>query len=598
MNSLRDGLIGEYLFDGGAQDTSGHGHHGMVKGAVLSTNRFGESDRAYAFAGQGEHIALDPPPQLNAEALTLSVWVKYDESVQLKGWNSAIVSQDDHGRQSDKSRRVLQLSTKGDSFVWHRMMDSRDATGRQPIQRGVWYHVVAVFDGTNHKLYVNGELQDEQTGRFRTNSEEPILFGKKNSNEERFWFHGAIDDIRIYSRALSEVEVSALYTEGGYTGDPGYVPQAPIEKPRKPAAKKWINKPIRAKKLLQPLPMNWNDCYNSFALALYGAIRYSSRPLSLPHALVYTGQAFVINTDSTVAPMDVLGDGSLVREALLNLGFDVEMLAANIYGGDWDDETVDKALYLIRDSLQRGLAVVGWNLDNYEHGLIYGYDDKRRVLSVHDINARKGGELAYDDFGRRPRNGTPIDPELFVLTLRDRNEARHVGATRYNEQEDVNYRKGLRTAISLAIRHIADKEQKADGRWNGIAAIDAWIDGFENGTASPFGICYNLLWITSTRQYLIPFFTQSAITQCMAIQDSALQQLMLKAAEAYLAGYRAWLGLRERFPFPKSAVPTDPRLKEESLRLLRDSRKAEEAGLGVLREIIDHLDGKEEHRLP
>jgi arylamine N-acetyltransferase len=36
------------------------------------------------------------------------------------------------------------------------------------------------------------------------------------------------------------------------------------------------------------------------------------------------------------------GDGSLLKAALNNLGFDMEVLAANIYGGDWDEDTVDK----------------------------------------------------------------------------------------------------------------------------------------------------------------------------------------------------------------------------------------------------------------
>ncbi|WP_051251488.1 LamG domain-containing protein [Paenibacillus harenae] len=590
MSSLRQGLVGEYLFDGSADDTSGHGYHGKVEGAALTANRFGESNRAYSFSGQGDFIVLDPPPPLYAEALSVSVWVKYDGEAAMKGWNNAIISQDDHGCQTDKSRRVFQLSTKGEIFTWHRMLVTPDAIGKQPIQRGVWYHVVAVFDGDRHRLFINGELQDEKAGFLRPNPEEPIFFGKKNSNEQRFWFHGELDDIRIYNRAVFEEEVLELYTEHGYRGDPGFAPLPPSTiRQKKSSAKKWVNKPIRVRRILDRQPFNWNDCYNSFAMALYGAFQYSNKPISLPQALVYSGQAFAINTDKTVSPMDVFGDGSLLRAALDNLGFDMEVLAANLYDGDWDDETVDKALYLVRDSLQRGMAVVGWNLDNYEHGLIYGYDDKRRVLNIHDINARNGGELSYDDFGRRSRNGVPINPEMFVLVLRDRNEARHLNVTRYTKEEDRSYREGLKAALSIAIRHMDDNGWEGKERRSGIAAIDAWITAFEDGSASPFGTSYNLLWITSARQYLIPFFTQSAITHCMSIQNVPLQQMMMNAADVYLTGYRAWVGMRELFPFPKSADPSDPILKSEAIRLLREARKAEAAGLGILREIVAHL---------
>lgn len=206
-------------------------------------------------------------------------------------------------------------------------------------------------------------------------------------------------------------------------------------------------------------------------------------------------------------------------------------------------------------------------------------------MNIHDINARNGGELSYDDFGNRPR----ANPEMFVLVLRERDETPHVNVTRYTKEEDARYRKTLSTALSLAIARIDDEGQEGDGRKNGIAAIDAWISAFEAGTAHPFFTSYNLLWITSARQYIVPFFVQSVITHCMGIQDIALQQLMLKAAEVYLSSYRAWVSMRELFPFPKGADTTDPRLKAEAVRLLREARETEANGLAVLRAIVGQL---------
>jgi len=93
----------------------------------------------------------------------------------------------------------------------------------------------------------------------------------------------------------------------------------------------------------------------------------------------------------------------------------------------------------------------------------------------------------------------------------------------------------------------------------------------------------------SVRQYLVPFFTQSAITHCMGIQDTDLQRLMIAAAEVYLSSYRTWVRLRELFPFPHGADTTDPSLKVEALKLLREAQEFEADGLAVLREMESHL---------
>src|SRR5262245_61942587 len=89
----RDGLIAEYLFRRDANDTSGRGHHGIVHGATPCADRFGAADSAYHFNGNDDYIEVTPPPPLNARALSVSVWAKYDRR-RLKGWTNCIVAQD------------------------------------------------------------------------------------------------------------------------------------------------------------------------------------------------------------------------------------------------------------------------------------------------------------------------------------------------------------------------------------------------------------------------------------------------------------------------------------------------------------------------
>lgn len=216
MKTLTNGLVAEYLFDGNAQDSSGNENHGRVEGATPTFNRFNEENRALAFSGNGDFVVLDPPPMLNADAFSLSIWVKYDENATMAWWNNAIISQDDNGSHLNNSHRVFQLSTLDDNVRIHLMMRAPDVTAKHPVQRGKWYHLAVTYNGRDFMLYMNGELQEKQEYTFRPSSEEPIYIGKKNSEEPRFYFHGALDDIRIYNRTLSELEVLELYTEQGY----------------------------------------------------------------------------------------------------------------------------------------------------------------------------------------------------------------------------------------------------------------------------------------------------------------------------------------------------------------------------------------------
>jgi hypothetical protein len=64
-------------------------------------------------------------------------------------------------------------------------------------------------------LYVDGELDNsaEATGRINTNSWK-VLIGENAERKGRFW-NGLIDDVRIYSYALSEAEIKALYAGNG-----------------------------------------------------------------------------------------------------------------------------------------------------------------------------------------------------------------------------------------------------------------------------------------------------------------------------------------------------------------------------------------------
>ncbi|MCJ7632043.1 LamG domain-containing protein [Candidatus Bathyarchaeota archaeon] len=74
-----------------------------------------------------------------------------------------------------------------------------------------WHHIAGVYDGTKIYLDVDGVLDNfKETAWLISISEHPVLIGGNAERTERYW-NGLIDDVRIYSCALNEAEIKALY---------------------------------------------------------------------------------------------------------------------------------------------------------------------------------------------------------------------------------------------------------------------------------------------------------------------------------------------------------------------------------------------------
>ena len=220
---LRDGLVAEYLFRGNAEDSSGQGRHGIVHGASLAPDRFGNASAAFRFDGEDDYIEVSPPPKLGSAAMSVSVWACFARR-RLSGWTNCIVAQDD-GVDEDQSRRVFQLSARNRHLIWHRMTRSRDPESKRWIRFGEWYHLAATVAEGRHTLYLDGVRQDEVTESFATHPAQPLHIGRKGTIEPYFFFKGTIDDLRLYDRALTPWEVLELYRENGFA-KPGPVPLA------------------------------------------------------------------------------------------------------------------------------------------------------------------------------------------------------------------------------------------------------------------------------------------------------------------------------------------------------------------------------------
>ena len=80
---------------------------------------------------------------------------------------------------------------------------------------GVWHHIVGTYNGMVQKLYVDGNLdnQDALSGAIPDNGAD-VHIGYEAAGFSGSPFSGIIDDLRLYNRALSASEVKQLYNAG------------------------------------------------------------------------------------------------------------------------------------------------------------------------------------------------------------------------------------------------------------------------------------------------------------------------------------------------------------------------------------------------
>lgn len=214
-------LVAYYPFNGSAVDETGNGHDGDVRSATLTSDRKNQPNSAYLFSG-GSYINLAQGGGLIMGPFSISVWIKPTKWNTSSGW-SAIINK----------YSLLGFTPQG----WYLGIHPQEGIaltidshffwlGEDVIQLGEWTHIVANYDGSNLELYQDGNfLKSDPTNSPITTNGFCATIGDGSCclpssagctftfNEEDEDFFGIIDDIRIYSRALTAEEVEGLYNE-------------------------------------------------------------------------------------------------------------------------------------------------------------------------------------------------------------------------------------------------------------------------------------------------------------------------------------------------------------------------------------------------
>ena len=213
---LDSGLVGYWPFDEDsgqtAIDWSGLNNNGtqqnnpgLAQAGVLSST-------AYQFDGSSSFVTVphDESLEMSSEdAVTVSMWVNQNEDLE-REWTALF-------QKSDTSYNLQLNSNNEPEFTIHDG-DWQSAVSGVSLQQDRWYHIVGTYDGSEIRIYVDGELEGtgSVSGQMTDASNSDVGIGE-NLDETGRHFDGRIDEVRVYDRSLGDSAVQRLYqtTENG-----------------------------------------------------------------------------------------------------------------------------------------------------------------------------------------------------------------------------------------------------------------------------------------------------------------------------------------------------------------------------------------------
>ena len=195
-------------FNGTAVDESGNDNGVTLSGAVLTSDRNGESQMAYTFDGVNDYMKVANSELLNfSNAITLNFWINVSTFYEREQYPIS------HGNW--ENRWKISISDNTIRWTVNTSTGITDLDAESPLEKNKWYNITAYYSGKDLELYINGKLDAFKYWDGSINpSPVDLTIGQVLPDNNQYNFNGKIDDIRLYDYPLSLQDISDFYELG------------------------------------------------------------------------------------------------------------------------------------------------------------------------------------------------------------------------------------------------------------------------------------------------------------------------------------------------------------------------------------------------
>ncbi|MES2389620.1 MAG: LamG-like jellyroll fold domain-containing protein [Bacteroidota bacterium] len=218
-SNISGGMRFYFPFENSSNDMSGNGINPTAGAVTYTTDRFGRANGAAQFNGVSNYLKLPAANYVNGD-FTVTAWVKptavslYKRLLVFSNGtgNNPIIMCFDH------------TNRHPDFEVWNTGYSTSTASHSNVAQNNVWYHVVYRMKSDTMQIFVNGvggtriyagaEPSIGGTPGYRTNLVTSIKYIGRSEYVNQY-ASMALDELRMYNRALSNSEVAQLQAFSG-----------------------------------------------------------------------------------------------------------------------------------------------------------------------------------------------------------------------------------------------------------------------------------------------------------------------------------------------------------------------------------------------